>query len=117
MHVSHSSGEAGTEITAAKLRLEQSNGTGVSALFKNKKAFLIALFASFGGLEYGYQQGVISQALVMTSFKADFPSIVGSSGATGWLTSILQLGGWFGALSADVFAEVFTRKHTIMSGA
>lgn len=53
----------------------------------------------------------------MTSFKANFPDIVGSSGATGWLTSILQLGGWIGALSSGVFAEVFTRKHTILSGA
>ena len=52
----------------------------------------------------------------MTRFKADFPDIVSSSGATGWLTSILQLGGWIGALSAGIFAEVFTRKHTILSG-
>jgi MFS family permease len=70
----------------------------------------------FGGLEYGYQQGVISQSLAMTSFKADFSSIVSSSGATGWLTSILQLGGWIGALSAGVFAEVFTRRATIFGG-
>lgn len=75
------------------------------------------MVTSFGGLEYGYQQGVISQALVMTSFKQDFPDIIASSGSTGWLTSILQLGGWFGALSAGVFAEVFTRKHTILAGA
>jgi MFS family permease len=53
----------------------------------------------------------------MSRFKADFPSIVGSSGATGWLTSILQLGGWLGALSAGILAEVFSRKHTILSGA
>lgn len=53
----------------------------------------------------------------MSSFKQDFPDIVRSSGATGWLTSILQLGGWIGALSAGVFAEVFNRKHTILSGA
>ncbi|KAJ5106608.1 hypothetical protein N7456_003283 [Penicillium angulare] len=72
--------------------------------------------ASFGGLEYGYQQGVISQALVMSRFKSDFPDIVNSSSATGWLTSILQLGGWIGSLSAGILAEVFTRKHTILSG-
>ena len=53
----------------------------------------------------------------MYRFKKDFSSIVASSGQTGWLTSILQLGGWLGALSAGVFAEVFTRKHTIFAGA
>ncbi|OBT88479.1 hypothetical protein VE02_03500 [Pseudogymnoascus sp. 03VT05] len=104
-------------LTAADLRLQRGQKSGISGLLKNKKVFLVALFASFGGLEYGYQQGVISQALVMSSFKADFPAIVNSSGSTGWLTSILQLGGWIGALSAGVFAEVFTRKHTILSGA
>lgn len=53
----------------------------------------------------------------MSSFKAKFPAIVESTGQTGWLTSILQLGGWIGALSAGVLAEVFTRKHTIFGGA
>ena len=128
------SGLATATMTAADVRLRYTHKSGVSALFENRKVFLVALFASyvfepvtrplafliracrFGGLEYGYQQGVISQALVMTSFKKDFPRIVGSSGLTGWLTSILQLGGWFGALSAGVFAEVFSRRHTIFAG-
>ncbi|KAL1859995.1 hypothetical protein Plec18170_001944 [Paecilomyces lecythidis] len=105
------------DISAAELRLQRSHGTGISGLFENRKVFFIALFASFGGLEYGYQQGVISQALVMSRFNDDFSSIVDSSSATGWLTSILQLGGWVGALSAGIFAEVFTRRYTIFSGA
>lgn len=53
----------------------------------------------------------------MSRFKSDFPDIVGSTSETGWLTSILQLGGWIGALSAGVLAEVFTRRHTIFGGA
>jgi MFS family permease len=53
----------------------------------------------------------------MTSFEAKFPDIVNSSNNTGWLTSILQLGGWLGALAAGVFAEVYSRKHTILAGA
>lgn len=52
----------------------------------------------------------------MSSFKRAFPTIVKSSGKTGWLTSILQLGGWAGALSAGVFCEVFSRKHTMFAG-
>ncbi|GKZ21086.1 hypothetical protein AbraIFM66951_002481 [Aspergillus brasiliensis] len=76
----------------------------------------IALFASFGGLLYGYQQGVLGQALVMSSFERRFPGIASSSGSQGWLTSILQLGGWAGALSAGILCEIFSRKHTIFGG-
>ena len=53
----------------------------------------------------------------MHRFGADFPDIVSSAGKQGWLTSILQLGGWAGALSAGILCEVFTRKHTIFMGA
>lgn len=70
-----------------------------------------------GGLLYGYQQGVLGQALVMSSFKKAFPDIAGSSTSQGWLTSILQLGGWGGALSAGILCEIFSRKHTIFGGA
>jgi hypothetical protein len=44
---------------------------------------------SFGGFEYGYQQG-LGQSLVMTRFMDNFPSFMKSAGATGWLTSILK---------------------------
>ncbi|KAF3762041.1 general substrate transporter [Cryphonectria parasitica EP155] len=81
------------------------------------KILYIALFASFGGLLYGYQQGVLGQALVMNSFQRSFPSIAADPTAQGWLTSVLQLGGWLGAVSSGVFCEVFSRKRTIFSGA
>ncbi|KAL2068373.1 hypothetical protein VTL71DRAFT_16471 [Oculimacula yallundae] len=79
----------------------------------NPKVLLIAFFASFGGFEYGYQQGILGQSLVMWKFKENFPSVVGSSTSTGWLTSILQLGGILGALSAGVLGEIFSRKYTM----
>lgn len=49
----------------------------------------------------------------MSRFAENFPSIVDSSSATGWLTSILQLGGMIGSLSAGVLGEVFSRKYTM----
>lgn len=49
----------------------------------------------------------------MTRFESNFPSIVGSSSATGWLTSILQLGGILGSLTAGIFGEVYSRKYTM----
>ncbi|KAK7431258.1 hypothetical protein QQZ08_002299 [Neonectria magnoliae] len=84
-------------------------------IYNNPKLVVIALFASFGGFEYGYQQGVLGQSLVMTRFKDNFPSVVESSSATGWLTSILQLGGILGSLSAGVLGEVISRKYTMFS--
>ncbi|GAB1202524.1 hypothetical protein APSETT445_001141 [Aspergillus pseudonomiae] len=83
------------------------------SLANNPKVLFIAFFASFGGFEYGYQQGVLGQSLVMTRFKENFPSVVDSSTATGWLTSILQLGGVVGSLSAGVLGEIFSRKYTM----
>ncbi|KAL4932519.1 sugar porter family MFS transporter [Aspergillus undulatus] len=79
----------------------------------NPKIMLIALFASFGGFEYGYQQGVLGQSLVMYRFKDNFPSVIESSSATGWLTSVLQLGGIVGSLSAGILGEIFSRKYTM----
>lgn len=107
----------GLTIGAAAIRRRELTGkTGMSALMENKKAFFIAVFASFGGLLYGYQQGVLGQALVMPAFQTQFPSIHSSASATGWLTSILQLGGWAGALTSGVLCEVFSRKYTIFCG-
>jgi MFS family permease len=69
-----------------------------------------------GGLLYGYQQGVLGQALVMPAFKEAFPHLEESSTSLGWLTSVLQLGGWAGALLSGVLCEVWSRKHAIMWG-
>ncbi|EEU34676.1 hypothetical protein Neosp_009288 [[Neocosmospora] mangrovei] len=83
------------------------------SLRENPKVLFIAFFASLGGFEYGYQQGVLGQSLVMTRFTENFPSVVQSSSATGWLTSILQLGGILGSLSAGVLGELISRKYTM----
>ncbi|KAK4899543.1 hypothetical protein LTR27_003276 [Elasticomyces elasticus] len=111
-------GTASATQGAAALRRAQITGkTGLGALKTNMAAVGVAVFASFGGLLYGYQQGVLGQALVMNSFIRQFPDVHNSATATGWLTSILQLGGWAGALFSGVLSEVFSRKHTIFAGA
>ncbi|KAJ6779821.1 hypothetical protein PWT90_01513 [Aphanocladium album] len=83
------------------------------SICSNPKVVFIALFASLGGFEYGYQQGVLGQSLVMTRFTSNFPSVVNSSSATGWLTSVLQLGGILGSLSAGILSELISRKRTM----
>ena len=69
--------------------------------------------SSLGGFEYGYQQGVLGQALVMFRFQANFPSVTASTAATGWLTSILQLGGLLGSLTAGTLSDIISRKYTM----
>lgn len=49
----------------------------------------------------------------MHSFGERFPDIANDSGQQGWLTAILQLSGWFGALVSGVTCEVISRKRTI----
>lgn len=51
----------------------------------------------------------------MHRFTADFPSVVASSAATGWLTSVLQLGGIVGSLTAGLVGELISRKYTMFS--
>lgn len=45
----------------------------------------------------------------------NFPTVVESSLSRGWLTSVLQLGGILGSLTAGVFGEVFSRKYTMFA--
>ncbi|CAO2650731.1 Nn.00g020230.m01.CDS01 [Neocucurbitaria sp. VM-36] len=102
-------------VTSAQVRTQAAYKNRWRTLMSNPKLLVIAFFASFGGFEYGYQQGVLGQSLVMTRFKDNFPSVVESASATGWLTSILQLGGILGSLTAGIFGEVFSRKYTMFS--
>ena len=48
---------------------------GVAGLLRNKYTFTCALFASIGGLTFGYDQGVIANVLVMKDFLERWPDI------------------------------------------
>lgn len=64
-------GGSATEFEQAALnrRKELTGVSGPLALLKNLRVFGIACFACLGGLLYGYNQGVFSGVLTMTSFK------------------------------------------------
>jgi hypothetical protein len=64
-------GGGASEFEAAALarRKALSGASGPMALVKNLRVFGIACFACLGGLLYGYNQGVFSGVLTMTSFK------------------------------------------------
>jgi hypothetical protein len=62
-------GSAEFEAAAMARRKALAGASGPTALIKNLKVFGIACFACLGGLLYGYNQGVFSGVLTMTSFK------------------------------------------------
>lgn len=94
-------------------QLTRSSG-GPAALVQNVRVFLIALFACIGGLLYGYNQGVFSGVLTMTSFNAHMGVYTSDQTKKGWLTSILELGAWFGTLYSGFLAEFISRKYAII---
>jgi hypothetical protein len=49
------------------------NKTGLKGLLHTRYAVFCALFASIGGMTFGYDQGVIANVLVMKDFKQRFP--------------------------------------------
>ncbi|KAH0839744.1 general substrate transporter [Lanmaoa asiatica] len=83
---------------------------GVSGLLRNRYATGCAIFASIGGLSFGYDQGVIANVLVMRDFLARWPI---GPWEKGMMTAALELGALFGALSSGVFADKYSRRHSI----
>lgn len=88
--------------------------SGWAGLVHNRRVFLITVFASLGGLLYGYNQGVFSGVLSMKSFDNRMASAVNNSGTKGWLVAILELGAWFGVLCTGYLADKLSRKYTIV---
>jgi len=116
-------GGGASEFEAAALarRKALSGGSGPMALVKNLKVFGIACFACLGGLLYGYNQGVFSGVLTMTSFKehmgdyiSDQDKLTWNSSKQGWLVSILELGAWLGTMYSGFLAEILSRKYAIL---
>ncbi|EKD12585.1 quinate permease [Drepanopeziza brunnea f. sp. 'multigermtubi' MB_m1] len=107
-------GHVGVYDAALNHRKATMGASGPAALVKNSKVFMIALFACLGGFLYGYNQGVFSGILTMPSFERYMGSYVTNQSKKGWLTAILELGAWFGALVSGFLAEALSRKYAIM---
>ncbi|KAI9721899.1 MAG: hypothetical protein M1828_004994 [Chrysothrix sp. TS-e1954] len=99
---------------AAARRQALSGGSGPMALIKNIKVFGLACFACLGGFVYGYNQGVISGILTMPAFGKHMGEWVSDQTKKGWLTSIFELGAWFGCLYSGFLAEILSRKYAIL---
>lgn len=100
---------------ALQHRLELANKrSGFGLLISNARVFGITCFACIGGLLYGYNQGVFSGILTMSSFNRYMGDYVNDQTKKGWLTSILELGAWFGTLYSGFLAELISRKYSII---
>ncbi|OJJ77798.1 hypothetical protein ASPBRDRAFT_112178 [Aspergillus brasiliensis CBS 101740] len=86
--------------------------TGLAGLVSNKRCLGLALFASLGGVLYGYNQGVFGQVQVMADFEHRFSATLNNSSTKGLLTGILELGAMVGALSSSPLADKYSRKAT-----
>jgi MFS family permease len=88
---------------------------GVAGLLKNGRTTLIAIFASMGGLIYGYNQGMFGQVLSMYSFgQASGTNGISNPTLAGLLTSILELGAWVGVLFNGYSADRLGRKLSVV---
>ncbi|KAI0749392.1 general substrate transporter [Daedaleopsis nitida] len=104
----------GANIIASNRRKNLAGPSGWAGLLANGRIFAIAVFASLGGLLYGYNQGVFSGVLNMYSFDQRMKSAVDDAGTRGWLVAILELGAWLGVLLTGYLADKLSRKYTIV---
>uniref|UniRef100_A0A060T463 ARAD1C39094p n=1 Tax=Blastobotrys adeninivorans TaxID=409370 RepID=A0A060T463_BLAAD len=88
---------------------------------KNKLALLRIVAATCvacsGGLMWGYDSGVISGVLSLESFHKHFDVAKGDSKVSSTSVSLLQAGGFFGALFMSPIAERFGRRMTMIATA
>ncbi|KAK3312985.1 putative transporter protein [Apodospora peruviana] len=83
------------------------------------KAYLMCIFAAFGGVFFGYDSGYISGVMGMPYF---IKTIAGpdatalTSSDKSLITSILSAGTFFGALIAGDLADWFGRRTTVILG-
>ncbi|KAJ7030473.1 hypothetical protein C8F04DRAFT_1113800 [Mycena alexandri] len=84
-------------IYKAESRLLLDSRYSKAGLVANRRIFLMAVFASLGGLLYGQMGDAVT-----------------NSGKKGWLVAILELGAWLGVLMTGYFADKLSRKYTIV---
>ncbi|KAJ6153651.1 hypothetical protein N7470_006610 [Penicillium chermesinum] len=104
-----------TETAVSAKRAQLAGKSGIFGMLSNKKTSLIGLFASLGGLVYGYNQGMFAQVLTMHSFKDATQQYAAKTGIQqGMLTSILELGAWVGTLLNGYLADRLGRRVTVL---
>ncbi|KAJ5552996.1 MFS sugar transporter-like protein [Penicillium frequentans] len=75
--------------------------------------FLVCVFASLGSVLYGYDLGVIAEAIASPSLISEFNIDSTQSGA---ITAVFTGGAFFGAIFAGPLGDYTGRKYTILIG-
>ncbi|KAJ5784555.1 Major facilitator-type transporter ecdD [Penicillium pulvis] len=88
--------------------------TGIRGLLRQPYILFMAVFASIGGMLFGYDQGVISGVLVMNNFGKQFPLLASNSTLQGWMVAVLTLGAMVGALANGPIADRLSRRWSIL---
>lgn len=105
----------GIETELQRRRAELAGQPGARGLIQNARTTAIAIFASMGGLIYGYNQGMFGQVLSMKSFgRAAGTDGISNATLAGLLTSILELGAWVGVLVNGYSADRLGRKLSVV---
>jgi len=109
-------GNAGGHSELQARRAALAAKPGAAGLIANGRTTSIAVFASMGGLIYGYNQGMFGQVLSMNSFsKAAGTNGIQNPTLAGLLTSILELGAWVGVLFNGYSADKLGRKLSVVA--
>ncbi|POS86071.1 hypothetical protein EPUL_002536 [Erysiphe pulchra] len=88
-----------------------------------QNAYILTLLASFGGMLFGWDTGLIGGVLTMESFQKSFALRNTTpeerrkfSSISGNIVSVLQAGCFFGALSSYYLSHRFGRKKALVQG-
>ncbi|GAA5814340.1 hypothetical protein MFLAVUS_007834 [Mucor flavus] len=111
LNTPHSQDKEKKRDEMAGIHKDRPGSNGLAGLVKNPYVFCTAIFASIGGILFGYDQGVISGVQEMQDFQERFPM---NSTQTGFMVSILELGAWAGSWIIGYFADRIGRKHSIV---
>lgn len=90
---------------------------------RNQNAYILTFLASFGGMLFGWDTGLIGGVLTMESFQRSFALRNTTpeerrkfSSISGNIVSVLQAGCFFGAISSYYLSHHFGRKYALMQG-
>ncbi|GAB7331250.1 hypothetical protein MBLNU13_g02711t1 [Cladosporium sp. NU13] len=96
-------------------------GPGISKIWADivqyRRAYFLTAVASFGGMLFGWDTGLIGGVLTMQSFNDSFgldPKSPGHASLEGNIVSVLQAGCFFGAASSFYLSDKLGRKRALM---
>ncbi|OQN97048.1 hypothetical protein B0A48_16852 [Cryoendolithus antarcticus] len=97
--------------------------TGPTTIWRDivqyRRVYLLTAVASFGGMLFGWDTGLIGGVLTMDSFKNSFgldskKDPTGFANLSGNIVSVLQAGCFFGAMSSFYLSDKLGRKKTLL---